>query len=114
MGQRPQLPESHYSIPGSRPNELLPGVKQYIECMTRCWQQSPEQRPTFEEVVRELEAIAVTVADHGCALWLHISRVLPQHLCFVWSVFWDDGQQIFVDACPDACDCSLCGSSRCC
>jgi hypothetical protein len=43
---------------------LWPQVRAYIACMDRCWSQAPEERPTFEGVVRDLEAIEQSVVAY--------------------------------------------------
>lgn len=48
-GTRPPLPEDSL-VAQEHPA--------YVDLMQRCWSQDPEARPSFEEVVRQLEAMA--------------------------------------------------------
>jgi serine/threonine protein kinase len=45
LGQRPPIP-----------NDMLPGLKNLIE---RCWHKEPSQRPTFAEIISELDLIMI-------------------------------------------------------
>ena len=72
-GQRPHVPENLCLVPGSREHEHLPAVQDYIACMGRAWAQDAAARPAFEDVVKDLEAIDVSVTDYLCAhpmFWL--------------------------------------------
>ena len=33
------------------------------QIMLKCWQESPTQRPTFEELVKEFDAMLVSLSD---------------------------------------------------
>lgn len=49
-GKRPRLPE-----------HLPPAVVQLIE---RCWNEQPESRPTAENILQELQEIALEESQH--------------------------------------------------
>ena len=36
--------------------------------MLKCWQESPTQRLTFEELVKELDAMLVSLSDKVCKI----------------------------------------------
>ena len=65
-GSRPEVPQSLADVPGSRSREVLPAVHEYTDLMARCWHQSHDTRPNFEEVVGALEAIDNAVTSHEC------------------------------------------------
>ena len=58
QGERPPIPPLE-ELPGMGLGvaRLQPHVEQYIELMKRCWAQEPGDRPTFDEVANELNAI---------------------------------------------------------
>jgi hypothetical protein len=63
-GIRPQLPSSLADIPGSKVREVPLGAEDYLDLMQKCWHQSPESRPSFEQIVSQLEEIYKLAVNH--------------------------------------------------
>lgn len=50
-GGRPPIPEPT-KLPGSEAGGQFDGLDDYIALMQRCWAQTPEERPSFQEMVQ--------------------------------------------------------------
>ena len=44
---------------------LFPGYEEYVQLMIDCWNQDPEKRPGFPEVISKLRSILATFPEHG-------------------------------------------------
>ncbi|WPT17579.1 Putative serine/threonine-protein kinase drkA [Picochlorum sp. SENEW3] len=63
-GGRPPIPS-----PGDQDQirgGSFPGYEAYVELMQRCWDQNPEKRPLFPEIIARLREILSTFPDDGC------------------------------------------------
>ena len=53
--------------------------------MLKCWQDSPTQRPTFEELVQEFDAMLVSLSDKVRIIYSpYCNKFFLFFFCFFW------------------------------